>query len=243
MTREEIKSIVTNTCKTNNHVKKFRVKLNDGKSIVVRLWFTEFGQICMMGKGRKRYGHELSGYDHFDRWVSLKPIVHNKTDVYKRFMKRAKDGLKMLTESGLWTDIKESIEYFLAMPEDKQRELVNDIMTDCYELFYLQTHNGGKYDWVDCHQVFESFARKNCWKSIAWYRYERQRMSARVADYIKNGENYHHKWENGYDNSVDVWVGDDGEKRAAYSQEYRGCANGHYYLMFDATHAIYYEDD
>jgi hypothetical protein len=35
----------------------------------------------------------------------------------------------------------------------------------------------------------------------------------------------------------------DGEKLAWYSEEYRGCLNGHYYLMFDATHAIFYEDD
>ncbi|MFA5395085.1 MAG: hypothetical protein WC346_03610 [Methanogenium sp.] len=31
--------------------------------------------------------------------------------------------------------------------------------------------------------------------------------------------------------------------KAWYSEEYRGCGNGHYYLALDATHALFYEDD
>ena len=67
-------------------------------------------------------------------------------------------------------------------------------------------------------------------------------MSAEVAECIKNGTNFSRRWENGYDNSVEI-ANRDGEKLAWYSEEYRGCGNGHYYLMFDATHAIFYEDD
>jgi hypothetical protein len=67
-------------------------------------------------------------------------------------------------------------------------------------------------------------------------------MSAEVAECIKNGKDFHRRWENGYDNTVEV-ANRDGEKLAWLSLEYRGCRNGHYYLMFDATHAIFYEDD
>jgi hypothetical protein len=67
-------------------------------------------------------------------------------------------------------------------------------------------------------------------------------MIAEVADCIKNGKRFHRRWENGYDNTVSVWTAN-GEKYASYSEEYRNCGNGHYYLMFDATHAIFYEDD
>ena len=35
----------------------------------------------------------------------------------------------------------------------------------------------------------------------------------------------------------------DGIRRAWYSEEYRGCGNGHYYLAINATHAIYYGKD
>ena len=238
MELSEIKAIVT-----NNYSKEFRVHIINGGSKVVRLWQTNDGRIAIMSKGRKKYGHELSlWYDHYDEWTDLRLVEHKEFDYYKRFVKRANDALKMLNESGLWTDIKQTIEHFFTLSEAEQKELVNDIITDSYELFYKQTWDGGKYAWVHCHQVFGSFTNKVCWKSIAWRRWEREEMSKRVAECIKNGGEFSRRWENGYDNTVEI-ANRNGEKLAWYSEEYRGCGNGHYYLMFDATHAIYYEDD
>ena len=239
MNIEEIKSIVT-----NNFAKPYRVKLIGGGSKIVRLWQTNDGRIAIISKGRKKWGHELSSWsDHYEDWATLRLVEHDEIDYYKRFVKRATDALKMLTESGLWSDIKQSIEHFFALTESEQRELVNDIMTDSYELFYNEVYKeNGKYSWVSGYQVFEAFVRKTCWKSIAWHKWERERMSAEVAECIKNGTYFHRRWENGYDNTVEI-ANHDGEKLAWYSEEYRNCGNGHYYLMFDATHAIFYEDD
>lgn len=239
MNREEIKAIVT-----NNYAKPYRVNLIGGGSKIVRLWQTDDGRIAIMDKGRKKWGHELSSWsDHYEDWATLRLVEHDEIDYYKRFVKRATDALKMLNETGLWKDIKESIEHFFNLSETEQRELVNDIMTNSYELFYHEVYKeNGKYSWVSGYQVFEAFARKTCWKSIAWRKWERERMSAEVAECIKNGKKFHRRWENGYDNTVEVDE-KDGYKRAWYSEEYRGCGNGHYYLMFDATHAIFYEDD
>jgi hypothetical protein len=234
MELRDIRAIVT-----NNHAKRFRAYSGNGKSKVVRLWQTEDGRIAMMAKRKRNYGYELRSWrDNYLDWTDLKPVNHKEVDIYSRFCKRASDGLKMLTESGLWPDIKEDIERFLELPENKQRELVNDIATNCYEGFYKETYQGGKYEWIGCHQVFESFANKKCWKSIAWRKSERQEMARKVAECIKNGKDFSWKWTNGYDNSVEV----EGN-RAWFSAEYRNCGNGHYYLMFDATHAIFYEDD
>lgn len=33
------------------------------------------------------------------------------------------------------------------------------------------------------------------------------------------------------------------QNKAWYSEEYRNCGNGHYYLALDSTHALFYEDD
>ena len=238
MRLEEIKNIVT-----DDYSKKFRVTLNDGSTKIVRLWNSN-GTIAILNKGSKRHGHVLSDwYDHYSEWQSLRAVEGKEVDYYKRFVKRASDGLKMLTESGLWSDIKETIEHFFALSEEEQRQLVNDIVTDGYELFYKQTWGDGKYNWVHCYQVFESFARKNCWKSIAWRKWEREKMAKQVEEAIKNGGCFDRRWENGYDNSIEVRTDDDGSKLGWYSEEYRGCGNGHYYLLFDATHAIFYEND
>ena len=239
MDLNEVKAIVN-----HEDTKRYRVTMLNGKTRIVRLWLHKDGCVAIMGKGRKHYGHYLSNYswDDLNDWVTLKLIEHNEIDYYKRFVKRATDALKMLNETGLWKDIKETIEHFFELPETEQRELVNDIITDSYEKFYKQTWGDGKYAWVHCHQVFCTFTYKTCWKSIAWRKWERERMSAEVADCIKNGKDFSRRWENGYDNTVEV-ANRDGEKLAWYSEEYRGCGNGHYYLMFDATHAIFYEDD
>lgn len=238
MNIEEIKTIVT-----NNHAKPYRVNLIGGGSKIVRLWQTDDGCIAILDKGKKTWGHVLSSWsDHYEDWATLRLVEHNEIDYYKRFVKRATDALKMLNESGLWGSIKECIEHFFELPETEQRELVNDIITDSYEKFYKQTWGDGKYAWVRCHQVFCTFTNKRCWKSIAWHKWERERMSAEVTECIKNGTEFRRSWENGYDNTVEI-ASLNGEKLAWYSEEYRNCGNGHYYIMFDATHAIFYEND
>ena len=85
MNREEIKTIVT-----NNYAKPYRVNLIGGGSKIVRLWQTDDGRIAIMGKGRKKWGHELSNWsDHYEDWATLRLVEHNEIDYYKRFVKRA----------------------------------------------------------------------------------------------------------------------------------------------------------
>ena len=67
-------------------------------------------------------------------------------------------------------------------------------------------------------------------------------------DWIKKGwlnslsekRKYSMRWTVNYNNSVEY--NPDGN-RAWYSEEYRGCGNGHYYLLLDEKHAAFREDD
>ena len=67
-------------------------------------------------------------------------------------------------------------------------------------------------------------------------------------DWIKRGwlnalnekRKYSMRWTVSYDNSIEY--NPEGE-RAWYSEEYRGCGNGHYYLLLDEKHAAFREDD
>ena len=45
------------------------------------------------------------------------------------------------------------------------------------------------------------------------------------------------------DRSIETKLCEDGIFRAWYSSEYRGCANGDYYLMINPTQAFFYETD
>ena len=58
-----------------------------------------------------------------------------------------------------------------------------------------------------------------------------------------NNESYSHSWRKGYDNSIEFRLCDDGKKRGWYSEEFKNCGNGHYYLALDERRAIFCEDD
>lgn len=238
MELSEVRAIVTHT-----DTKKYRVSMIGGKTRIVRLWLHSDGCVCIIGKGKRHYGHHLSSYswDDLKEWTNIKLVEHRQSDKVRLVKRRAQDAVKYLTASGFWTDIKEGIEYFLAH-EKLIEEFCKDMAEDSYEKFYKECREGGKYEWCPCHQVFESFYRKNCWKSIAYSKWNRKSYNADVEKAIAEKRNYSHRWTNGYDNSLEI-VFDEKMPRAWYSEEYRGCGNGHYYLLFDATHAIYYEDD
>jgi hypothetical protein len=235
MTIKEIKEIVN-----HSDTKEYRVSIIGGKSKVVRLWLHSNNCVAIISKGRRYYGHYLSSWDGIEDWVTLKLVQHTPSDKVKLVKKRAQDALKYLTASGFWADIKKEIEYFLENVDIE--EFCKDMAKDSYENFYCQRDEGQKYAWCRTYQVFESFYSKRCWKSIAWSKYSRQRESAEIENAIKDKKDYHRRWTNGYDNTLEVRFDEDCP-RGWYSEEYRGSGNGHYYLLFDATHAIFYEDD
>ena len=238
MNISEIKQIVT-----HKETKEYRVKLANGKSKIVRLWLHMDG-VAIMGKGKRHYGHLLSPYswDGLNDWVSIKLVGHTQSDKVKLVKKRAKDAIKYLTESGFWADIKKEIEYFLS--DDSIIEgFCEDMANGGYENVYCKRGEGEKYEWCHTYQVFESFYNKKCWKSIAYQsKFDREWHNSQIEKAIAEKSNYHRRWTNGYDNTIDI-VFDENGSRGWYSEEYRNCGNGHYYLLFDATHAIFYEDD
>lgn len=238
MELSEIRAIVTHT-----DTKKYRVSMIGGKTRIVRLWLHSDGCVCIIGKGKRHYGHHLSSYswDNLKEWTNIKLVEHRQSDKARLVKRRAQDAVKYLTQSGFWPDILKGIEYFLSH-EDIIEEFCKDMAEDSYEKFYKECRDGGKYAWCPCHQIFESFYRKNCWKSIAYDRWSRKRYNEEVEKAIAEKQNYSRRWTHGYDNSLEI-VFDKEYPRAWYSEEYRGCGNGWYYLMFDATHAIFYEKD
>ena len=224
----------------HDNAKPYRVKYVDGKTAIVRLWLASNGLVAKLAKGRKKYGYVLSYYDYKD-WVSLKAVEKRPTSTFTLMKKRATDALKYLTQSGMWPSIKKEIEYFLS--DDAIIQAVADaIDKDSYESFYKECYENGKFPWCHTTQVFESFAsKKRCWQSIPYQRWERERMNQRISNAIEDRQDFRYCWTNGYDNTIEIH--NDGELLGWLSCEYRGCGNGHYYLLFDATHAIFYEDD
>ena len=174
-----------------------------------------------------------------EKWDSLTKVNKgNKTDLVKRMRKRAESGVAMLNESGLWTDIKKELLEFLDLSND-------DIRRDFIDGDIYETYRSKKYDWLSCYQVFSSLKAKKCWKNPSFDKYDysyKEHVINSVKCAIANKKDIRFNWRNVYDNTLEI-IGANDIYRGYYSEEYRNCGNGHYYLLFDATHAIYYEDD
>jgi hypothetical protein len=233
-------------CTETEKVHRYRVKTTNGKTKVVRLWLSEMGSVCIMGKGKKTRGHYLNSgyYQETQDWVSLVPCSED-VNYLKRTIQRARKTREILAKSGLWEEIREEIEAFLELPQEQIEEFVKDAREDFYELVYMEIRKfgEGKYPWLSTYQVFDTIVNsKRCFKSPKIDRH-RSFIKKDISTAIESKTNYHSRWTNGYDNTISVEVCKDGKFRGWYSEEYRQCGNGHYYLLFDATHAIFYEDD
>lgn len=209
----------------------------DGKKHEIRLFISTNNDICFAPKRRRNGGYMLS-VSEMEKWDSLTKVNKgNKTDLVKRMRKRAANGVAMLNESGLWTDIKIELLKFLDLSDD-------DIKTDFVDGDIYETYRSKKYDWLSCYQVFSSLKAKKCWKNPSFDKYDSSKDSVinSVKCAIANKKDIRFAWRNVYDNTLEI-ISNNGIHTGYYSEEFRNCGNGHYYLLFDATHAIFYEDD
>ena len=183
--------------------------------------------------------------DVIDKWLSI-ALYEPTIDYKRRLLKRANDAVKMLSESKLWGNIKNEIEDFLKLPNDKIEEFVKAATSDFYENVWkdhYNTNENKKFPWLQTPNVFESFLQDRCWKSVH-FSYNNDYEISRIKENIKNKKNYRTRWRENYYNSLEVKFNcKDNIARGWYSEEYKGCVNGYYYFLFDANHAIFIEKD
>ena len=213
------------------------VYVSEGKKHEVRLFISKENYICVAPKRARKYGYVVS-VSEMDKWDSLTKVNKgNKTDLVKRMRKRAESGIEMLNESGLWVDIKKELMKFIDLSDD-------DIRRDFIDGDIYETYRTKKYDWLNSYQVFLSLKAKKCWKNPSFDKYDFNKDS--IINYFKRAisdkKPIRFTWRNVYDNTLEI-INDNDIYRGFYSEEFKGCGNGHYYLLFDATHAIFYEDD
>lgn len=233
----------------NEHAEPYRVTFCDGNTKIIRLWkpYKEFSCVARMNRKARRYGHYLENYD-IKNWVSVRKINSQKIDLRKRVDSRANQAKKMLEKSGFWEDILKEINVYLSLSDEEKDEFVNDLNTDHYNIFYNQNLNGKyKYEWCGAtREVFHRFLSDRCWVYPLYETdYQREYVEKNLLDLIngKTTDEFCTSWRKKYDNTISAKYNSFGKKCAWYSTEYKDCANGHYYLMFDEKHAIFIESD
>lgn len=218
---------------------KVRYKDYDGnvKTEKIRMFINNYDRIgYFIGKATRR-GYILQS-NKYNSWIDIKPLGGTNVSSLVRMRKRALDALKMLEKSGLWNDIRNEIVEFLNLDEETQRIKFadNDALYDLYR--------SKEFPWFRSPQIFGSFKNKKCWEYISCDKYTREHEERLLAEAIKEKRGYHHRWTEDYDRSVEISYDEKTDTiRGWFSKEYRGYGNGHYYLLFDEKHAIFYEDD
>lgn len=109
----------------------------------------------------------------------------------------------------------------------------------------VEIHNVG-YITRDYNVLIHSKIKKMTFHKSKWNKSITEYTLEQIKEHMEKGEKYTTSGRNGYDVSFEykpASLSEDGKARAWYSEEYRGCGNGHYYLALDDQHALYYEDD
>ena len=232
MTREEIIAIVENA-----NVKDFKVTIN-GKPEKKRLFVSAHGDLCEYIKRSKRYGYPLNDYQ-LCSWESITPC--KQTDdltKIKNFMRKV---VKYLDKSGLWSNIKNDYEIILAQGDDFLTDLIQSSWTNKRDKLHKLAVSLGK-DSLSFHcDSSVDTARKGI-KSVNYDTYSKLNVISMIEDGIKKGNFPNYRWRKGYDNSVEVKTNNN-IVCGWYSEEYKDCGNGHYYLLIDARHAFFCEND
>ena len=213
--------------------KEHKIVYADGTSRIARLFISEGGSICEYNKRSKHFGHYLNT----DNVVSIEP-VKKKSDVEitRKFMQKV---CKILEKSGLWSNILHDFRLLLALNDEQLNEYINCNWDECTKRSNDLGLICGRMAGLDNLK----WSAKKGVKSINYRSWDKETMVAEFEKAIANKETYSSpRWYKGYDNSVSckIW---DGIMCAWYSEEYKNCGNGHYYLAIDATHAIFCEDD
>ena len=228
MEREMIKSF--EEIIKNAHTRYFKVRVN-GKITYKRLFYNSLYGICEYKRNNRNFGIEVP-YSELETWESVEVKTINNFVKVKNFLTNV---VRYLDKSGLWSDIKADFQLMLNLGDDFIKLVFESSYEERNKLF-------NEYGMTSSWDSLLDTALKGI-KAINYDKYEKDTIREHFADAIKNKRKFNYSWTKGYDNTIGCYQGRDDNMCALYSEEYRGCGNGHYYLALDERHAIFYEND
>jgi hypothetical protein len=191
--------------------------------------------ICEYKPRSRRRGYPLD----LTNVVTIKPKEKqiNKAKKARRFLVKVSS---ILEKSGLWEDLKHDFRALILLDDDTLERCIYGPMSED-ERTKLAKELKLHYSNPDIG--FDNLAG-TIDKGIKTINYNKDcSYEAEFKKAIENHETLMISWRKGYDNSVSCKTFDDNHHYAWYSEEYKNCGNGHYYLAIDEKHAIFCEDD
>lgn len=217
----------------------------------------------------KRYGMRLDIEYFVISYIADVTPAGNESVAWER---RVRNVIKKLDASGLWLNIRRTFEEILEMGYERRKRLHDLFWDDSWEEYKLLNgtrnnperaavynrafeshygelmneipfafHKGDADDsvWnVNTDLIFEMSDAKT--KSMYFGKYWNAQIKAEIGTAIAEKRKCSKRARTSYDVSFEY---DPEKNRAWYSEEYKDCGNGHYYLAIDANTALFYEDD
>lgn len=210
--------------------------------------------IFIYAKGRKRYGWRY-GVGHFLKNYTLK---ENKIDENTKWKKRLKKAIDKMEKSGLWANILEKYRKLYNYVSLEEKERIYNEYWACdrynkengkqnYKVFvesvkekypFMIKLNKNNEEYIDTDYIWELSHCKL--KSMYFGKYHNEYYKNEIAEKLTNKESCEYFARTNYDVSFmyNAEVG-----KAWYSEEYKDCGNGHYYLALDENTAVFCEND
>lgn len=238
----------------------FTVKNKDGSEVRKRL-FVSMDLLCEFRRRSRKVGDPLTTLQL--REIETIVPVNGDADMEARtFNRNCKKVISMLEESGFWNDILDKVKFMQDLGYAKTREAY-DTYFDFSESNTLAYEEWQKRREENTRKISEGFFEYNenakgesCflsdWVESLWSPGGVKKMffgrtnNQWVLNNIKNALAKKYKYSSAryYDGSYDASFEYDPERKMAwYSEEYKNCGNGYYYLALSATHALFCEKD
>lgn len=212
--------------------------------------------VFVFGKNCKNRGRRYLPEDFAKNYCKIEyQTIEEQNNAWHKRLKKA---IGCMERSGLWldSDIYETFKDLLSVDlADKKainnlywnaRTYVNgkavyDLAAfapymDKYPFIFGKDENGN--DYVKTEYIWE---KSDCrLKSMYFGKYYNASTKAQIADALKSKRRLSIKERTGYDVSFEY---DPDRNKAWYSEEYKDCGNGHYYIALDENTALFVEDD
>ena len=225
------------------HLRNVNVTLQDGTKQNIRIARAYDGAVMYMSRRKRRRGHYLSELPI----VSIRAIQPRKSTEQK-WIDGWKKVVVKLRESGLWSQIIPDIELALSLgyktmieasdlywntPNDKQIEVFS-------ERFPKLLYQNDKGEPCLNYSLIWSYCKLPIVKKMRFRKWGNEDYLKRIQQAMTEKKTCKEWGRYGYDISFEYHP----EREAAfYSEEYRNCGNGHYYIALNATHALFREND
>ena len=224
-------------------VRTVQVTYNDGTKSKLRVFKSTSGSISCFGHRRRKYGYVFP----YQSIIHVAPVISRKSTEQKWH-----DGWKKvrskLIASGLWDVIVAEIDLVLTIGYDRLNEASrkywelqapekSEIFKSLYPELMIKRDDGT--DYIDTSVIWNYYHLPKV-KQMRFSKYQNDERLQAIQEAMNKREKYSTDGQYGYDISFEY---NPERQRAWYSEEYRGCGNGHYYIALSATHALFREDD